>query len=186
MVAQRPRESRAIDRWNPTDARAVLEALIPDDAARQRWLTVLAEAIQTADRIHPCAWAVTLFPRLLRLNVGSIETVVFDGRGAMLVLDGGAFTDAEIDAIRERPELGAVDLYRSVPGTVNVRLAYDAPADAIAAAHARLLPLVERAAARVKTGTVYFRSHSPGVVVYVVQATGVPLQQPGYGREVHG
>jgi hypothetical protein len=123
---------------------------------------------------------------MLRLNVGSIETVVFEGRGAMLVLDGATFSDAEIEAIRRHPERGRVDLYRSVPGTVNVRLAYDAPAEAIADAQARLLPLVERAAARVRTGTVYFRSHSPGVVVYVAQVTRRPLQQPGYGREAAG
>jgi hypothetical protein len=175
-----------VDRWNPADARAVLEALIPGDDARRAWLTLLAEAIQTAHRIHTSSWAVTLFPRTLRLNVGSIETVVFDRRGAMLVLDGGTFTDAEIAAIREQPELGGVDRYRSVSGTVNLYHAYHSTAEAIADATGRLLPLVERAAARVKTGTVYFRSHSPGVVLYVAQVTGRPLKQPGFGHEIDG
>ena len=178
--------SRTVDRWNPADARAVLETLIPDDDARRTWLTLLAGAIQTADRIHTCSWAVTLFPRKLRLNVGTIETVVFDGRGAMLVLDGGTFTDAEIDTIRARPALGGVDRYRSVRGTVNLYFAYDSTARAIADVADRLFPLVERVASRVRTGTVYFRSHSPGVVLYVAQVTEVPLHQPGYGRQAAG
>jgi hypothetical protein len=147
---------------------------------------LLADAIQTADRIHPSSWAVTLFPRKLRLNVGSIETVVFGERGAMLVLDGGTFTDPEIDTVRKHPELGGVDRYRSVPGTVSRYFAYGATGEVIADATDRLLPLVERAAARVKTGTVYFRSHSPGVVIYVAQVTGRPLHQPGYGRQATG
>jgi hypothetical protein len=175
-----------MDRWNPRDARAVVERLIPEDDARRSWLALLADAVQTADRIHPCSWGVTLFPRTVRLNVGSIETVVFKPSGAMLVLDGGRVSDDTICAIREHPHLGSIDVYRSVRGTVSLNLPYDAPSDVLADARAKLLPLVERAASRVRTGTVYFRSHSPGVVTYVAEVTGIALRQPGYGHQAVG
>jgi hypothetical protein len=175
-----------MDRWNPGDARAVIERLIPAEDARENWLTLLADAIETADRVHPCSWGVTLFPRKLRLNVGTIETVVFSPGGAMLVLDGGRFTDEEIHTIRENPHLGSVNAYRSVPGTVRLNVAYDSTSTMLADARTKLLPLVERAASRVKTGTVYFRSHSPGVVMYVIDVTGIDLKQPGYGRRAEG
>ena len=77
--------------------------------------------------------------------------------------------DKEILTIREDPRLGSVNVYRSVPGTVSLNLT-----DTIRRAESWQMRVrdcsrsVERAASRVKTGTV-FRSHSPGVVAYVAQ-----------------
>src|SRR5947208_3332048 len=73
----RTRSMRRVDRASASDARFVLEGLIPDAASRLRWLGLLADAMVAAHEIHPASWAVTLFDAGLRLNVGQIETVVF-------------------------------------------------------------------------------------------------------------
>jgi hypothetical protein len=98
----------------------------------------------------------------------------------MLVLDSAAFSDEEIAKIRMNRALGAVDVYSSVRGTVNVTVGYDVIGDVFDGARAALLSLVERAAAQVRKRTGYFGSHSPGVVEYIAAETGRRIRQPSY------
>ena len=80
-----------VDRASARDAQFVIEELIPEAAARLRWLRLLAAAMNRADRVHCGSWAVTLFDDRLRLNVSTIETDFMRPGGAMLVLDSGHF-----------------------------------------------------------------------------------------------
>jgi len=64
-------------RRNPQKAGQVLEELFPDTHVRGLVTTILGDAIQTAARVAPKSWGVSLFPSRLCLNVG---------RGAVLQL----------------------------------------------------------------------------------------------------
>jgi hypothetical protein len=169
-----------VDRASARDAQFVIEGLIPAAAARLRWLHLLGSAMHAADRVHRGSWAVTLFDDGLRLNVGTIETVVFRQYGAMLVLDSGHFSEEELHEIRMKRSLGSVDNYSSVRGTVNVTVKYGLDGEPFREARDALLSLVDRVASRVRTRTTYARTHSSGVVEYVRRATSQPLTQPDY------
>jgi hypothetical protein len=177
---------RRVDRRIASDAQFVIEDLIPDAASRARWLCLLADAFEVADRVHRGSWAVTLFDDGLRVNVGRIETIVFRLGGAVLVTDAYQYSRDEIDEIRRNPMLGRVSNYATVPDTVNLSLNYGVDANALAAARQRLLVLVERAASRVSLRTNYTGTHSPGVVEYVAVATGRRLRQPDFRRARSG
>ena len=169
-----------IDRASADDARFVLEALIPDPVVRLRWLGLLVDAIRVAHQIHRGCWSVTLFDRKLRLNVGSIETVVFRPSHPMLVMDSGALSDANVQEIKGDPSLGYIDAYATVRGTWSAPLKYEYPALTVMTAHDELLLVVERAASMVKTRTPYARTHSPGVIEYLAQDFSTWVPQPDF------
>lgn len=166
---------------SPNNARQVLEQLMPDAAIRRRWLHLVAVAIDVAHGVHPASWNITLLPNLIRLNVGKIETLVLRRGHAMLVLDSATFTEQQLQEIRVNPALGKVDKNPSVPGTVSLNVKYDQYKAWYAEPHGPLLVVIERAASRVQTRTTFAQFHSPGVIEYVAQETGITVPQPEYG-----
>ena len=60
----------ALDRSDPDTARAILEAMYPDDAVREACLAQAAASIEAADAISHTSWSPTLSRRRIRLNAG--------------------------------------------------------------------------------------------------------------------
>src|SRR5690242_19381428 len=77
----------AFDRSNPETARAILEAMYPDDAIREACLAQATASIELADAVSHTSWSTTLFRRRLRLNVGRIYVLTFEPRTVHLVAD---------------------------------------------------------------------------------------------------
>lgn len=82
-----PAPRAAFDRSDPETARAILEAMYPDDAVREACLAQTAASIQLADAVSHTSWSTTLFRRKIRLNVGRVYVLTFEPRMVHLVAD---------------------------------------------------------------------------------------------------
>jgi Mrr N-terminal domain len=61
----------AFDRSDPETARAILDAMYPEDAVREACLSQATTSIGLADEVSHTSWSITLFRRRIRLNVGT-------------------------------------------------------------------------------------------------------------------
>jgi 5-methylcytosine-specific restriction protein B len=82
-----PAPRAAFDRSDPETARAIFEAMYPDDAVREAFLSQTTMSIELADAVSHTSWSTTLFRRKVRLNVGRIYVLTFEPRTVHLVAD---------------------------------------------------------------------------------------------------
>ena len=82
-----PAPRAAFDRSDPETARAIVEAMYPDDAVREACLAQAIASIELADAVSHTSWSTTLFRRKIRLNVGRIYVLTFEPRMVHLVAD---------------------------------------------------------------------------------------------------
>jgi 5-methylcytosine-specific restriction protein B len=90
-----PAPSAAFDRSDPETARAIVEAMYPDDAVREACLAQATASIELADAAARTSWSVTLFRRMIRLNVGRIYVVTFEPGTVYLVADQAVLPTAD-------------------------------------------------------------------------------------------
>lgn len=64
-----------VDRTSETDAAKVLESLLATPEQRLRWARLALETIAYARQVADTAWAITLFPEKVRLNVGQVAVL---------------------------------------------------------------------------------------------------------------
>jgi hypothetical protein len=150
-------------RRNPQKAGQILEGLFPDTDTRAVVIKILVDAIQTAARIAPKSWGVSLFPAKFCLNVG---------RGAVLQLCPNKIvfmvTGSRLEGLTRRARSSFRDnqAYRFIPDAIEGSLA-DARLDCYAAFRPAHMDLIERAAQNRKV-CFWPGAHAPGVVDYLV------------------
>lgn len=153
------------DRSSSEVARSLVEQIFPSEHERHAVLTRLLKSADAANRIAPNAWAVTLFPKLIRLNVGQAEVFV--------AFDKGFFINCSATAGTPGFDLEACEAthYRSVPlpqchywGTLsNLK---QIPS-AVEEAHLRFIDLAARApSGKPRAGTPLMKTHTPGLIAY--------------------
>ena len=90
-----PAPRAAFDRSDPETARAILEAMYPDDAVREACLAQATASIELADAVSHTSWSTTLFRRKIRLNVGRVYVLTFEPRTVHLVADQAGLPSAD-------------------------------------------------------------------------------------------
>jgi 5-methylcytosine-specific restriction enzyme B len=86
-VKAQPDPRTAFDRSDPETARAILEAMYPEDAVREACLSQAVTSIQLADEVSHASWSTTLFRRRMRLNVGRVYVLGFEQSTVHLIVD---------------------------------------------------------------------------------------------------
>ncbi|GAB4205374.1 MAG: hypothetical protein OHK0013_21190 [Sandaracinaceae bacterium] len=141
---------------------------------RRLFADILAKDARAAAESGDGRWSVTLFPRAITMNVGAIYTASCKQSrgtiGLVVELDQiDATTRAKLDA------LGMVVtdyIFATQDRTRNIKLPIDTVRAAWPLVEAAHLASVRRAA---RGRTRYARSHSPGVVRWIEETTGLSL-----------
>jgi hypothetical protein len=170
-------------------ARRVFEWLFPDERSRFALAEVLARSIREAHRVAPAVWGVTLFPDLIRLNVGMPNLLVLakapDKLCAFMAEDDGTLRqEVALRSPGAETWLGGRGQYRSLPTAVAVNV----PPEVLVTLHAHFFR--EHQAAIAQAGRVQsspqLHSHSPGVLKYLRQlGLDVPSPLHAWGGEAH-
>lgn len=178
-----------LDRNSATDAGTVMSGICPDAGLRAEVLRCLLDSIEFATNLAPDAWAVTLFHHGFRLNVGQAEALTCrfndgwsfppdDGEPRLLirVLTLGDLPNEIVEAdAREAVDLVVSSAeYKSVAKpqhivalNVNDETQLRGWFDQLSVAHHRYISSASRTpTGRVRTGTAYKRTHSPGLIEY--------------------
>jgi len=161
------------DRSDPEAARAILDAMYPDDAVREACLVQVASSIELADGVSHTSWATTLFRRKVRLNVGRIWVLSFEPGTVYLVADQTVLPQAG------RPEGVSVEPFDVVTLDDLVMLVFPAEAMELVAewagsAHATAV----RAAAAAAQRTPSSRAFSAGVTALLRDEAGLDVPDP--------
>lgn len=161
-------------------AKMVLEQLIPDVEIRRRCLNLMADYVLTAHELSPATWEITLFKDLVRLNIGTIQTFVISSTGIYTVLDADSLSAEEKQVLVGQGN-SPQQLYTSVSATYDIQFPADALGNVETLIRKAYKPLVMRAFEGAKR-TMYYKSHSPGVVAYLREFLGREIPDPDYGE----
>jgi hypothetical protein len=161
----------AFDRADPIAAAEITRNLCPAKNLRRLVLGQLLRSVSIADRLAPHSWAVTLWRKGFRLNVGQVEAYVFLEGEVRLFLLGGVPKSVE--------SLGEIlpSHFQSMPspqyGFYGTPKALERAAPVLDKPHADFI----RTAAVTTRGrprrTPFARTHSPGLVTYANNIVGV-------------
>jgi len=161
-------------------AAPILEALLPDVTIRETCLNLFADAIVQAHQLRPNGWSVSLFPNLVRLNVGKIRAHDIFANEVHLVLATDALNEQAKAAIQNHTET-LPNLYDSLPGTTDARFAAGELSNLLPFVRDAHLQIVTRAARVLKNRTSFYKSHSPDVLAYLRNFLGRDeLPDPDY------
>jgi len=168
---------------DPKAIEALMSRLFPEDETKRCCLEHLAESIQLAHECCPDRWSVTIpGGDKVRLNVGMIETLMFQEGYLHLVLDAETIPDA-LKELASAPGhwMSPAGVYRNVPTSV----LYDFPIASacleIALARSSHFALIEKAARTARHPSIA-KAYSHGVTEYLANFISVPLVPPTYYR----
>ncbi len=159
-----------LDRSSPDEAEALLRRLFPQDAHYTATIRALAELASDAAAIDPESWSITVYPTLIRLNVGRI--LVCDVTVSDMVLVGPS--DSELSPIT-RAVIHRGEEFRIMPGICPFRFVHGQAS--FLTVLAELMPIsraVVADAAR-RSRAPWRRAHSPGVVHLLERLLGRAL-----------
>ena len=168
-----PAPQAAFDRSDPETARAIVEAMYPDDAVREACLAQAIASIELADAVSHTSWSTTLFRRKIRLNVGRIYVLTFEPRMVHLV------ADQTVLPATDRPEGVTVEPFDVVTLDNLVELmfpprAMEPVAEWAGPAHAAAI----RAAATAVPRTPFGHAFSAGVTALLRDEAGLEVPDP--------
>jgi 5-methylcytosine-specific restriction enzyme B len=168
-----PAPKAAFDRSDPETARAILEAMYPDDAVREACLAQTTASIALADAVSRTSWSTTLFRRKVRVNVGRIYLLTFEPWAVRLVADRTELPPTD------RPE--GVTVKPFVVTTLDNLAELTFPAKAMesvaewaGSAHAAAI----RSAATAVPRTPFSRAFSAGVTALLRDEAGLEVPDP--------
>lgn len=159
-------------------SREVIERLLPEPEVRAVVERILADAITHAHEIGAGSWGVTLYEDKLRLNVGSVESVVLWAGGCHLVVDQALVAQPLKSQLRSSGGWSDAGHYRTYPQGASVYVDSPALAKLYGSLKAAHFSAIEQCAQR--RGYNWKGSHSPGVLRYLEARTGVVLPMPSY------
>jgi hypothetical protein len=160
-------------RTDPTAAASLLKELCPSELARRAWAELVANSVGTASAVSPMSWELSVFPSLVRLNVGQISVLELWEREVVIYIHGNLANEAT----RGYKQFADWSDYSAVP-RVNQRWSVSLKAlpslsTKFRSAHHRLVEL----AASNKPRSPFMRAHSPGMVAVVETLTQIRLPE---------
>jgi 5-methylcytosine-specific restriction enzyme B len=163
----------AFDRGDPETARAILEAMYPDDAVREACLAQATASIELADAVSHTSWSTTLRRRRIRLNVGRIYVLTFEPGTVRLVADQRDLPSAgRPDGVTVEPfELATLD---NLVGLAFPPETMESVAEWAGPAHAAAI----RAAATAVPRTPFSYAFSAGVTALLRDEAGLEVPDP--------
>jgi hypothetical protein len=168
LLARFPPDANAIDRSRPEVAAAIVEEWFPKPSDRKAILNRLLDSIKVANALAPSAWAVTLAADYCRLNVGPVEVfVAYSGSFFMNFAasnDIAPFNGRGFSAVTYKSMAGPNCLYRGKP----VDLA-KFPQEVLDGHTSFIENAAMSPSGKPRTGTLYGKSHSEGLVKYARQ-----------------
>lgn len=102
VIESHDHKGQRVDREDRSTAQHVIDQLLPAPDARSAVLQVLAELIEHAHTRGDRKWAITLFDRLARLNVGAVHVAVLLSNVLFLVVDPARIDDEARAALGSR------------------------------------------------------------------------------------
>jgi MoxR-like ATPase len=170
-------KGQRVDREDRSTAEHVVGQLLPDPEARSAVLHVLAELIEHAHGRGERKWAITLFDRLARFNVGAVHVAVLLSNVLFLVVDPARIDDPTRAALGPR-------LHRTTDSSLAApAMELYLPAAEVSEWWPKLrdasLAFVDAAAVR---DTSFWNSHSPGLMAHLEHALGRTLPRPADRR----
>lgn len=151
-----------MDRNSESAARAIIETICPAANARRAWVALVSRSIEAAAAVSQASWGTTLFPDLVRLNVGQIAVLDLFAGGLAICTEGKlAGRTRGIRVQVEWPGFAAVQV-ATERWIVSPQAAVRIPSELIEA-HLQLV----QTAAMAKGRSPFRKSHSPGVVAYI-------------------
>ena len=167
-----PAPRAALDRNDPETARAILEAMYPDEAVREACLAQATASIEAADAISHTSWSMTLFRRKIRLNVGRIYVLTFEPGTVRVTADQTDLPSAAPDGVTVKPfDVTTLDNLVEVSFPAE---AMESAAEWAGPAHAAAI----RAAATAVPRTPLSRSFSAGVTALLRDEAGLEIPDP--------
>lgn len=161
-------------RRNTHEAGKILKTLFPNSSTRDHAIRILVGAIQTAARVAPASWGVSLFSARLCLNVGRGAVLQFFPNEIVFIVTGRLL---EGIPRRKRSAFRYSHTYSFVPDAIEGVLSEDhiEKYDVFRSAH---FNLIERAAQNRKI-CFWPKAHSPSVIKFL-QNLGYNLPSPEY------
>lgn len=139
----------------------------------------MAESVVIAHAAAPDRWGVTLFPHMIRLNVGRIEVLAFFPDMVHCIIDSRNVPAA----LQQHQDVALVLEPRGVLPSVPVSCACDFPAELAS----ELFPMIRsthdsliRAASRGPLNPGARVAYSSGVTDFLASRAGLDLQHPSY------
>jgi 5-methylcytosine-specific restriction enzyme B len=168
-----PVSRAALDRSDPETARAILEAMYPDDAVREACLAQATASIELADAVSHTSWSTTLRRRRIRLNVGRIYVLTFEPGTVRVVADQRDLPrNDRPDGVTVEPfELATLD---NLVGLAFPPEAMESVAEWAGPAHAAAI----RAAATAVPRTPFSYAFSAGVTALLRDEAGLEVPDP--------
>jgi 5-methylcytosine-specific restriction enzyme B len=168
-----PAPRAAFDRSDPDTARAIVEAMYPDDAVREACLAQMTASIELADAVSHTSWSTTLSRRKIRLNVGRPYVLTFESGTVRLVADQRGLPPADRpDGVTVEPfDLATLDNLVEVTFPPE---AMESVADWAGPAHAAAI----RAAATSVPRSPYSHAFSAGVTALLRDEAGLEVPDP--------
>jgi 5-methylcytosine-specific restriction enzyme B len=172
-VTAQPDAGAAFDRSDRETARAIVEAMYPDDLLREACLSQAVTSIGLADEVSHTSWSVTLFPRKIRLNVGRIFVLDLEQSEVRLIVDQAGLPQAG------RPDGVSLQPFPVVTLANLVELGFppeliESVAEWAGSAHAAAI----RAAAAAVPRTPSSRAFSAGVTSLLRDEAGLEVSDP--------
>jgi hypothetical protein len=167
----------SFDRQSPAVAAAWFARQFPDETIRTKCEPLFATAIERAHPLGADRWRVTLRKPRLRLVVGKLIALHLASDKVRIGVIPGHLT-SEVKAELERDGRWSRE-HNTTPSSSLI----DLPLEKFLALESRLAPnfaeFLALAASTVRK-TILHKSHSPGVIAYLEEATGRSLPQPAY------
>lgn len=168
-----PDPRTTFDRSDPETARAILEAMYPDDEVREACFSQAVASIELADGVAHTSWSMTLFRRRIRLNVGRVYVLGLEQSTVHLIVDQ---TDLPQTG---RPDGVSVQPFEVATLDNLVELAFppqamEPVAEWAGSAHAAAI----RAAATAVPRSPFSRTFSAGVTALLRDEAGLDVPDP--------
>jgi hypothetical protein len=168
-----PDPRTTFDRSDPETARAILEAMYPDDEVREACFSQAVASIELADEVAHTSWSMTLFRRRIRLNVGRVYVLGLEQSTVHLIVDQ---TDLPQTG---RPDGVSVQPFEVATLDNLVELAFppqamEPVAEWAGSAHAAAI----RAAATAVPRSPFSRTFSAGVTALLRDEAGLDVPDP--------
>jgi hypothetical protein len=165
-----------IERMSASAAGGVIEKLLPSETERAATLDVFAQVIKHAEKLGGERWSITLKRRRVLLNAGNLRVFDISPKGLKMALDPARIDDMGKIAIDNAGvQLEGYD-YQLFPSYQVGRV----PVDVVAV----VWPHLREAAFAAVDGAAswgkcpYRNAHSPGVLSYLAERTGIDVKVP--------
>lgn len=179
-------QSRRFERYgrgSSEAARKVFQKIFPDEVNRNAAESFLVECIQKAHSGNSNNWEVTLGPHYMMFNVAFVRVFRLHFKELHLFLLGSAFKPELREKYADVIEFSE-DHFKSFDEEIGkCIIAPEKFAGTVADVKYAILQFIQANSVRAKS-SIWAGSHSPGVLEYLRQSTGLDIPSPDFEDEV--